>query len=216
MVNSRTFQLEYDVASSIAGGVRKVELWGTRDGGQRWASYGSDSDAQSPMTVTVEGEGMYGFCIVVQAASGAIEFPPQSGQRPDTWVGVDLARPTCRLMQLRQERIEQVEQLLIAWEAHDQWLAERPISLSYSEHATGPWLPIATGLENTGRYTWPLDARVPDRFFLRLEARDQAGNVELHQSPEPVILLRAAPAGRIREVRPTTETSQGPRRYRFW
>ncbi|MBI3467692.1 MAG: hypothetical protein HY000_32185, partial [Planctomycetes bacterium] len=33
---------------------------------------------------------------------------------------------------------------------------------------------------------------------------------------EPVILVRAAPPGRIREVRPTHETSQGPRRYRFW
>jgi hypothetical protein len=169
MVNSRTFQLDYDLAHSVPGGVRKVELWGTRDGGRRWSSYGLDDDGRSPMTVTVEGEGMYGFCIVVQAASGRLEYPPQSGQRPDTWIGVDLVRPTCRLAEVRQERIEQAEQLLIAWEADDAWLAERPISLSYSQHFTGPWLPIATGLENTGRYTWPLDSRVPDRFFLRLE-----------------------------------------------
>jgi hypothetical protein len=206
MIGSRTFQLEYDMLGSVPGGVRKVELWVTRDGGQRWSNFGSDADHQSPMTVTVEGEGMYGFCIVVQSGSGSIEFPPASGQRPDMWVGVDLTRPTCRLTQLRQEPVQQAEQLLIAWEASDAWLAERPISLAYSEQTIGPWLPIATGLENTGRYTWPLDSRVPDRFYLRLEARDQAGNVEVYQSPEPVILSRTAPIGRIREVRPALQT----------
>ncbi len=216
MVNSSTFHVDYDVTGAVPGGVHKVELWGTRDSGQRWSSYGADTDTQSPMSVTVEGEGMFGFCIVVQTANGKVELPPTSGQRPDTWVGVDLTRPTCRITQLRQEKLQQVEQLIVTWEAHDEWLAERPISLSYSEHPTGHWLPVATGLENTGRYTWPLDGRVPDRFYLRLEARDQAGNVELHHSPEAVIVPRTASPSRIREVRPTYETSQGPRRYRFW
>jgi hypothetical protein len=216
MVNSRVFQLDYDFGPSVAGGIRKVELWGTRDGGQLWTSYGADGDNQSPMTVTVEGEGMYGFRILLANGAGQIEFPPQRGQPPETWVNVDLKRPSCRLIQAQQQTVEQSEQLHIAWEAHDEWLAERPISLSYSQQPIGPWLPIATGLENTGRYAWLLDNRVPQRIYLRLEARDQAGNMEVFQSPEPVVLSRQSPPSRIRDVRPSYQTSEGPRRYRFW
>jgi hypothetical protein len=168
MVNSRSFQLDYDLGQPIPGGVRKVELWGTRDGGQNWLSYGADGDVHSPMTVTVEGEGMYGFRILVQNGAGIIEYPPQKGDRPDTWINVDLKRPTCRLTSAQQQRLEQTEQLRIAWEAHDEWLAERPISLSYSQQPIGPWFPIATGLENTGHYPWQLDSRVPDLIYLRL------------------------------------------------
>lgn len=216
MVNSTAFQLEYDLGANLPGGPRKVELWGTRDGGQRWSSYGTDADLQSPMTVTVEGEGMYGFRILVQSGTGMIEFPPQRGDRPDTWVAVDVTRPVCRLIGAQQQTVEHAEQLQISWEAHDEFLAERPISISYSQQPQGPWLPLATGLENTGRYAWALDGGLPEQVFLRLEARDQAGNIEVYQSPQPVTLSRQAPPSRIRDVRPTYEQSQGPRRYHFW
>ena len=36
-------------------------------------------------------------------------------------------------------------------------LAARPVSLSFAETHGGPWIPIASGLENTGRYAWPID-----------------------------------------------------------
>ncbi len=34
---------------------------------------------------------------------------------------------------------------------------------------------MASGLENTGRYAWPIDSRTPPKFYLRLEVRDEAG-----------------------------------------
>ena len=46
------------------------------------SSYGPDADLASPMSVTMEGEGMYGFRIVLQSGV-AVEFPPQNGDRPE-------------------------------------------------------------------------------------------------------------------------------------
>ena len=81
-------------------------------------------------------------------------------------------------------------------------LAPRPVSLSYGPAPSGPWTAIATGLENTGRYTWWMDGRVPEQVYLRLEVRDEAGNVGSFVTPSPIAVdPRHAPL-RIREVRP--------------
>ena len=96
----------------------------------------------------------------------------------------------------------ETSELTIHWEAGDDVPDPRPISLSFSASAQGPWTPIASGLENTGSYRWRLDGRVPDRIYLRLEVRDEAGNVGTYDTAEPVALDRHRPAGRIRGVRP--------------
>ena len=69
------------------------------------------------------------------------------------------------------------------------------------KRAAGPWTPIASDLENTGSYNWRLDNRVPAQVFLRLEARDEAGNSGVYVSQQPVSLDRQRPQGRIRGVR---------------
>ena len=92
--------------------------------------------------------------------------------------------------------------LVISWEAADQSLAARPISLSFSPYRGGTWTPIASGLENTGRYDWAIGGRMPPNVFLRLEVRDEAGNVAMHETSEPVVLKRSQPAVSIHGVRP--------------
>ena len=92
---------------------------------------------------------------------------------------------------------------------------ERPIALFYSERAEGPWTPIATGLRNSGHYAWQLDQDVPERVFLRLEIRDEAGNVTACDADEPVTVAPLRPRGRILDVAPVEETRVQPRVYRF-
>jgi hypothetical protein len=202
MVNARSFQLEYDVESVGPWGIRRVELWGTRDGGQSWTSYGIDADNRSPLAAHIDGEGLYGFRIVVQAGNGMVEPAPRPGDRPEIWVLVDQTRPVCRITHCQQGAGDRVAEMTIGWEASDARLAERPVTLLFSEQPAGPWSTIAAGLENTGRYVWQLDGRVPDRIYLRLEVRDAAGNVEASQLNTPVLLDRLRPRGRIRDVRP--------------
>ena len=199
MVGSRAFELEYEIASVGPSGVGKVELWGTRDAGRTWSVFGVDPDNRSPLPVSLDGEGIFGFRVVVQSGSGLGGRPPADGDMPDIWIGVDLTKPSGRITGATVAA--EAGELLIAWEAADDVLDARPIAISFGLGAGGPWTPIAGGLENTGSYRWRLDNRVPDKIYLRLEVRDEAGNVGTFETAEPMSLDRHRPEGRIRGVR---------------
>jgi hypothetical protein len=208
LVCSRTFAMEYALEEVGRWGVSTVELWGTRDGGQTWRRYATDDDNRSPVQVTVDGEGVYGFRIVVQSAAGAATFPPQSGDRPELWVAVDLQRPTVELTAIEPGSGNQVDYLILRWRAEDDNLEPRPISLFYSTRPAGPWSAVATNLENSGEYAWRLERQVPARFYLRLEARDTAGNLAAYQTAEPVLLERPQPTGRLQGIRPINSAAR--------
>jgi len=162
----------------------------------------------------VPGAGIYGFRILVDGANGVGAMPPRSGEVPELVVKVDLQPPTAELLAVELGRDNQANHLLIRWSANDTNLEPRPIGLFYSTHANGPWSTIAAGLENTGRYTWRLERHVPEQFYLRLEARDTAGNLTTFHSASPVALDRPQPTGRLRSVRPVTEGTNGQARQR--
>ncbi|HUT94823.1 MAG TPA: hypothetical protein VMY37_35525 [Thermoguttaceae bacterium] len=216
MVNSRLFELEYDVDSVGPSGIGRVVLWGTRDGGRAWTSFGTDRDNRSPMLVTVPDEGIYGFRVGVENGVGLGGKKPQSGDPPQVRIGVDLTKPDVRFLSAEQGTGEATGQLIIRWEAGDQMLAARPVSLFYCDTRGGPWLRIASGLENTGRYAWSVDRRLAERIYFRVEVRDQAGNVGLSETTEAVALDPVRPAGRIGSVRPVVDAAQASSgRYRF-
>jgi hypothetical protein len=207
MVNSKSFDLDYEVDGIGPSGIAKVELWGTRDGGRNWSSYGVDDNNRSPIRANVEGEGLYGFRIVVQSGNGLGGLPPHSGDAPDLWVMVDLTKPNVHLIDATAGDGPHSGELLVHWEASDAALAARPITLLFSDRPGGPWSIIAAGLENTGQYAWRPDSRVPDRIYLRIEARDEAGNTGVFEAAQPVALDRIRPEGRIRGVHPTGEAA---------
>jgi len=92
-------------------------------------------------------------------------------------------------------------QILIQWDAYDQHLADRPITLSYSDTAERPWHEVAKDLPNTGKFNWRVDPSAGREVFLRLEVRDDAGNVNSHQLARPVNLEGLRPRGRIKTSR---------------
>lgn len=202
VVNSRTFDVEYDLQSVGPWGVSKVELWGTHDNGQTWRSFGVDPDNRSPIRVSVPGAGQFGFRILVDGANSAGSAPPQAGDEPELVVAVDLQPPTAELLAADLGQGNLSDHLLVRWTATDTNLEPRPIALFYSSYPNGPWSTIASGLENTGSYTWRIERHVPGRFYLRLEARDVAGNLATFQTPSPIALARPQPTGRLRSVRP--------------
>ena len=147
------------------------------------------------MVVTVPEEGTYGFSAVVQNGAGVSGPPPKSGQQPEIWIVVDMTKPLVRIASAMQGSGPEARSLIISWEASDQRLTAAPISLSYGLSPTGPWNPIASGLENTGHYAWAIDSGTPPQLYLRLEARDEAGNVGTFITPQPVVLDISAPKG---------------------
>jgi hypothetical protein len=207
MVNSRTFELEYDVDSVGPSGIGRVELWGTRDGGRTWRSFVADDGNRGSLRVTVDEEGMYGFCIVAANGAGVGGKPPAAGQKPEMILGVDLTKPVAQILSAQQGVDVEFGKVVIAWQADDQYLADRPVTLSYSANRSGPWTQIATGLENTGRYVWLIDSRIPPRVYLRLEVRDLAGNVGVHETGETVAVDASCPTVHIRGVRPVEPTT---------
>jgi len=208
MINTRMFELDYDLESVGPSGISRVELWGTRDGGRTWRMFTVDDDNRSPISVSVDEEGIYGFRIVATSGAGLGQEPPKSGDLPSIWVGVDLTKPIAHITSAELGKGKEEGQLFIAWEAADKMLADRPVTLAFSQNPSGPWTTIATGLENTGRYTWTIDSRVPPLIYLRLEVRDEAVNLALCERKEPVALDQQRPSAKIREVRPVATTGK--------
>ncbi len=95
-------------------------------------------------------------------------------------------------------------------------LASHPVSIAFSDHAGGPWSTIAAGLDNTGVYSWRFDNRVPEHIYLRLEVRDEAGNVGQFETADPVSLDPSRPHGRIRNVRSDPDEAARVQIYQFY
>jgi hypothetical protein len=199
-VSSRTFALDYELVDEGGRGIARVELWGTRDSGQTWRRFAEDRDFRSPFSVTVDEAGLYGFRILVEPAGGLPVTPPQSGDAPELWVRVDLQTPRAELTAIERGAGNLADHLLIRWQAEDDNLGPRPVSLFYGSRPAGPWSAIATNLENTGRYLWRVERHVPTRCFLRLEVRDAANNRTAYQTIDPIVLEVREPIARIRSV----------------
>jgi hypothetical protein len=211
LTNTRRFSLEYDVQTVGPDGVAAVELWGTTDGGRTWAKWGADPDKTSPFDVEVNQESIYGFRIVVVGKNGLATTTPQPGEAADIWVGIDLTRPTAKLTGAAYGQGAAAGKLDIRWQVDDANLGARPITLLIGDRPDGPFTPIAAGLPNTGQYFWEYDPRSPRQIYLRLEVRDDAGNVSFDQLTESIKVEGLEPKGQIRGFRPGPETNRGAR-----
>jgi hypothetical protein len=201
-VNSTEFELDYELTQTGRWGVASVELWGTDDGGATWRRFAIDSDRQSPIHVTVPGEGDYGFRVLVESVGGLEADRPRGGDKPEVQVRVDLAAPRVTLARVEQGQGYFADQLRIDWRVEEEHPTRAPIDLYYSNRPTGPWLPVATALDDSGSHTWRLQRHLPQRLYLRLEARDEAGNVGSATTPEPITLELPQAAANLSGVRP--------------
>lgn len=223
IVNTKLFEIEYTNPPQPMT-VGRVELWGTRDGGVNWQSFGYDSDSRSPMLARVPDEGTYGFKVVFHPMYGPPAQAPSRGEMPGTVIRVDLTRPDARLLGVDRSP-SMPNQLSIRWQAADIQLADMPIALYYADAATGQWRLIAQGLQNSGEYRWNLPIGLPPEVQIRMEAHDRAGNVTTAETRNPIRLAEVprTPAGtpsysvEIQNVRPLGQTDQAPpRRYYIW
>jgi len=208
MVNSRLFELDYELGQVGPSGIARVELWGTRDGGHTWKSYALDRDNRSPILVSVDEEGIYGFCVVVTSGAGLGGMPPRSGDPPQVVIGVDQTKPTARILSAEPGAGLESNSLVISWQAADAMLADRPISLFFSETPAGPWTAIAANLPNSGRYAWPVDTLRARAIYLRLDVRDAAGNVGTFETTQSVLPDRVRPSVQIHNVRPLGQSQR--------
>jgi hypothetical protein len=201
MVNNKRFSISYELKDVGPSGVSEIDLWYTSDG-RNWEKAGEVRQSQSPYIVNVDHEGRFGLTMVARSGIGLGGRPPSMGDAPQIWIEVDTTKPAVALLNPKVNLSSDTHHLIINWTATDKNLAARPITLAYAEQAAGPWLPIATKIENTGRYVWQIPDLGSHRFLVRVEATDLAGNVGVAQTPEPILLDLAQPTVSILGVEP--------------
>lgn len=209
-VNSHSFRLSYEIEDVGTSGVESVDIYITENGGRKWYHYQQDPDQQSPVEITVPADGEYGFAVRVRNGVGLVADPPQSHNPnrerpfdvPEIRVIVDRTPPVAELLPLQQQVTAAGSQVLISWKVSDDSLASRPVSLSIGNSSTGPWESITGWIENSGMYAWPIKNPAPERLYVRLVARDQAGNTTEVVSSRPATIDLSRPRARFLDAQP--------------
>jgi hypothetical protein len=189
VLNGKHLRLGYEVKQTEAGMPIPVEMWYTRDS-KTWHRDEGPPQVRSPYVMDLPEEGVYGLTLVPCRAGTKDPQPPQPGDAPQFWVAVDCTRPNVSLMSATVDSAK--NSVCVRWSAQDEHFGMRPITLSWSEQATGPWAPLAANLANTGTYTGALPAHVSGKLYVRVEAADQAGNIGEAHSMTPVSLETSA------------------------
>ncbi len=208
IIKEKRVTLEYTVANFGASGIRNVELYVTRDEGQHWqlsegmpnAGLPMPADSQAPgtpvkqtLTVDLQGEGIYGFYLVVKSGAGLGKPPPQSGTLPQMRVELDTTPPEAVLYNPVPEPGRR-DALLMSWDASDRHLGPKPVTLEWAASPDGDWKVIGErDMANTGRYVWAVPPGVPPRVFFRLTVRDLAGNVSIAETKEAILIDLSEP-----------------------
>ncbi|MDA0808381.1 MAG: hypothetical protein O3B68_10320 [Planctomycetota bacterium] len=209
IVKSRQFSIDYRIDDIGPSGVAEIGLFVSQNNGDKWYRYGIDEDNRSPFEVDVPSDGVYGFSIRATSGAGLTEPPPQPGERPDFSIVVDSSPPVVNLFPLQQGTGADANRILITWKAADQKLADRPIALSYAANPNGPWQQISDWLPNTGQYIWNVGQGIPPRLYVRVVARDAAGNLARVDTPQPVLVDLAKPTARIVDVESSISNGSG-------
>jgi hypothetical protein len=213
-VNQHQVMLEYELRRVGPSGIGGIELWLTRDDGETWEPYAADEDTHASAlnnrqkrkfdlrdaTDRPFADGVYGLTLVVKNRAG-MGKKPRPGDVPEIRIEIDTTLPIAKLFQPIADP-QQPDQVLLRWIAQDKNLIPAPICLEYAEKADGPWQPIATDLENSGRYSWKLSPAVPVQVYLRVRVSDKAGNVSVGVTQQPQFVDFTEPEGALIGVLP--------------
>lgn len=217
-INYLAFDLGYEIESRGPSGISRLDLWVTRDEGKTWMKWSEHAAKGGSVRVNLnvpanpQPEGTYGFRIVPVSGAGLSEREPVAGDVPDYWVVVDVTPPQVDLFPPTGDP-SRPDTLLIQWKASDKNFGEDPITIEWSDKPNGPWQP-ATGavetqqvsvgsaaqnrrLPNNGSFPWRVPAGVAPRVYLKLTARDAAGNVREVVTRDPILVDLVKPKARI-------------------
>jgi hypothetical protein len=208
IVNDPEIVLEYEVSKVGPSGLGAVQVWITRDNGNKWEPYMEDPNASQATagskyqrTLTLPGEGVFGISLVVKSKVGLGKPAPKSGDVPEMLVEVDTTPPSATVYKPMPDGTRR-DTLILSWTATDRNLGPRPITLEWAERPTGPWNVIAAEVPNSGQYTWKLPPSLPSHVHLKLTVHDTAGNVAVAITDEPQLVDLSEPEGHLIMVRP--------------
>jgi hypothetical protein len=208
LVNTKRFTLTYAVQDNATGGLT-IDLWETRDG-KTWKKCDNVQQQPGACQIEVRDEGVFGYTMVARPQSDRGSTQPKPGDVPQVWVTVDATRPVVSLTGVELNLASKAPNLIVRWTAKDRNFGPRPITLSCAERPEGPWVPLATNVENSGRYECAIPANLPKRALLRVEAVDLVGNTGSAQTDRVVRLdfASASSAVNLLPVPPQNQTAE--------
>jgi hypothetical protein len=209
IINKKQVKLDFEVGECGPSGIGSVEVYVTMDDGHTWEKSAIDANTMLPPATDVRAgqplhgsvmvqlnkpePAVYGFYLVVKSRAGRGKPAPRSGDLPQVRVEVDTTPPAADLYPIKPDP-SQRDVLILTWKATDHNLTAKPITLEWAEQKDGPWFPIGPAeLPNTGSYAWQVPANVPWQVYLRLTARDSAGNVAVAETHQPVLVDLSEP-----------------------
>lgn len=205
-VRTRAFNVQYELEDVGPSGVSSVDLYITENNGLKWYYYGPDEDRRSPIAVEVPRDGAYGFVLRARSGAGLVQDPPQPGDAPGFVIMVDRKPPQADLGKVTPGQGASRNEINIEWTVRDEQLGARPVRLSWAPAKEGPWRAITDWIPNSGRYQWTVDEQALAAVFLRLEARDSAGNLSRADSKAPLLLDSARPTAKFTDIETSVPT----------
>jgi hypothetical protein len=183
-VRSKTFKLNYKCDNKGPSGVKRVEIWWTRDTSQ-WTLFVQSAPPEGPFELKVPAAGRFGFTLRPINGVGRGPEAPVPRQLPHVWIEVDEIAPQVVLHNIVVGEGKDSGFFIVNWQATDKWFRARPITISYSSSPEGPWTAVQAELENTGTCRLPTRG-LPFEFYLQVKAIDEAGNEGYAVSKEAV------------------------------
>lgn len=168
---SRRFRIpfEFDAVELRRLGTREVQLFVSRDGGERWDLVEGVPPAESRFTFEAPEDGHYWFSVKTIASSGLIY--PAGPHQPGLHVLVDTTPPRLDLS------LTEVEpgRVKLSWNVEDDYLDLNSLSLEYRDTQSSVWNIVAVRTHQNGQTTWT----VPQGGLVEVRGRvsDQSGNV---------------------------------------
>jgi hypothetical protein len=212
-VNHPQMALTYEITLEGPSHVGSVDLWWTPDDGKTWERSKRPDEMGNPEDLVVDGrrrqriidlkdgDGIYGFALVIRSRAGLGKAEPRAGDVPEMRIELDTVKPLAKLFKPQADP-QHRDSLILTWIAQDKNLSPAPVTLEWSQLPTGGWQPIGTNLANTGQYVWQLPPNMPVQVYLRIQVKDLAGNIGEAVTQEPQLVDLTEPEGHLVDVAP--------------
>ncbi len=210
-VRDRTVAIDFDVDRRGPSGVKKIEMYYTQDDGQNWVKYSESLNTNPPLQLDLpKADGLYGFCMVLYSGVGQSEGPPQRGDPPHFRLLVDRTLPQVAMYAPVLDP-NQPNALLLRYKANDANLVPDSVALFWRAQTNQPWQPISPAARHPAAQadgviecSWTITPEIPNNVYLKVTARDQAGNVGEFVTRDPVMVDLNKPIARVKAVVPAS------------
>ena len=206
-VRDKTVAIDFTVDRVGPSGVKKIDVYVTQDDGQSWFKYSDTIATNPPLNLDLPAkDGLYGFCMVLYSGVGQTEGPPRPGDLPHFRLLVDRTAPQVAMYPPVLDP-SQPNALLLRYKAADANLVPDSVTLYWRSRMDQPWQPIPSSArhpmpqaDGVVECSWTITPEIPNNVYLRVTARDQAGNIGEFVTRDPVMVDLNKPVARVKGV----------------